>query len=285
MNGRIKITEQGEIISQQFGLLPVAERTLEVTLAGVLLQEFARWPESIPADEMARWRATMTELAESALGVYRDLVHEHDALFTLFRTVTPIAELADARFGSRPAYRPGAAPGIGGIRAIPWGFGWTQIRLMLTGWLGVGTALHAAVESPTGLATLRAMTQRWPFFDDLLAKIAMVCAKTDLPIARLYVRELGGDAALLARLEVEFEQTVAAVLAIRQTEYLLADAPVLQSAIGLRNPYVDPLSLLQVALLKRKRLLAPGETDALARIDAVLATTLSGIAQGLRNTG
>ena len=113
VNGRLKITEQGEIISQQFGLLPVAERTLEVTLAGALLQEFTKWPESVSAGEMESYRRTMRELSDASLGVYRDLVHEHQALFTLFRTATPIDELAEARFGSRPAYRPGSTPGIG----------------------------------------------------------------------------------------------------------------------------------------------------------------------------
>jgi phosphoenolpyruvate carboxylase len=283
VDGRIKITEQGEIISQQFGLLPVAERTLEVTLAGVLLQEFSTWPSEVSADEMRSFRDTMRELSDASLGVYRDLVHEHQALFTLFRTATPIDELAEARFGSRPAYRPGTTPGIGGIRAIPWGFGWTQIRLMLTGWLGAGTALEKATSTPEGLERLRRMTAKWPFFDDLLGKIEMVCAKTDLEIARTYVRQLGGDLALLGKLEAEFQRTVDAVLRIRDTQHLLRDTPVLQSAIMLRNPYVDPLSLLQIALMKRKRSLTEGEER--DRVEAVLATTLSGIAQGLRNTG
>jgi phosphoenolpyruvate carboxylase len=285
VNGRIKITEQGEIISQQFGLLPVAERTLEVTLAGALLQEFSDWPSAVSSDEMTHFRAAMSSLAERGLAVYRDLVHEHDALFTLFRVATPVDELADARFGSRPAYRPGAAPGIGGIRAIPWGFGWTQIRLMLTGWLGAGTALAEAASTPEGLAILQAMARHWPFFDDLLGKIEMVCAKTDLEIARAYVSQLGGDVELLARLEAELGRTIDAVLRIRESDLLLRDNPVLQAAIALRNPYVDPLSLLQIALLRRKRALPPNEEAERARIGAVLATTLSGIAQGLRNTG
>ena len=285
VNGRLKITEQGEIISQQFGLLPVAERTLEVTLAGALLQEFTKWPEQVSAEEMNSFRTTMRELSDASLGVYRDLVHEHQALFTLFRTATPIDELAEARFGSRPAYRPGTTPGIGGIRAIPWGFGWTQIRLMLTGWLGAGTALAKATSTPEGVERLRRMAARWPFFDDLLGKIEMVCAKTDLDIARTYVKELGGDMALLGKLEEEFHRTVDAVLAIRNTQHLLRDTPVLQSAIGLRNPYVDPLSLLQIALLKKKRTLTEGQSAERERVESVLATTLSGIAQGLRNTG
>jgi phosphoenolpyruvate carboxylase len=284
VNGRIKITEQGEIISQQFGLLPVAERTLEVTLAGVLLQEFTEWPKNISAEELREFRAVMTDLAARGLSVYRELVHEDDALFRLFRAVTPIDELAEARFGSRPAYRPGAGEGITGIRAIPWGFGWTQIRLMLTGWLGAGTALAHQASTRDGLDVLRRMAARWPFFDDLLGKIEMVCAKTDLEIARAYVRNLGGDLTLLSRLEREFESTVDAVLRIRDSAVLLRDNPVLQSAIALRNPYVDPLSLMQIVMLRRKRE-AGADEQTRAGVDAVLATTLSGIAQGLRNTG
>ncbi len=280
VNGRIKITEQGEIISQQFGLLPVAERTLEVMLTGALLQDFHDRADIISKAEMREFRAVMTDLSARGLAVYRDLVHEHDALFTLFRTATPIDELADARFGSRPAYRPGAGAGITGIRAIPWGFGWTQIRLMLTGWLGAGTALSHYTATPAGLDVLRRMAARWPFFDDLLGKIEMVCAKTDLEIARAYARNLGGDLALLSKLEREFEETVDAVLRIRDSATLLRGNPVLQSAIALRNPYVDPLSLLQIALLRRKR-----ESGGDVKVNAALATTLSGIAQGLRNTG
>jgi phosphoenolpyruvate carboxylase len=284
VNGRIKITEQGEIISQQFGLLPVAERTLEVTLAGALMQEFNDWPKAVSADELREFQDVMTDLAARGLAVYRKLVHEDDSLFRMFRTVTPIDELAEARFGSRPAYRPGAGEGIAGIRAIPWGFGWTQIRLMLTGWLGAGTALAHYASTSEGLDVLRRMAAKWPFFDDLLGKIEMVCAKTDLEIARAYVRTLGGDLALLSQLEREFENTVDAVLRIRDSATLLRDNPVLQSAIALRNPYVDPLSLLQIVLLRRKGEL-DGDEQTLADVDAVLATTLSGIAQGLRNTG
>ena len=173
-----------------------------------------------------------------------------------------------------------------GIRAIPWVFGWTQTRLMLPGWLGVGTALEAVGGDPAGLALLRRMAHAWPFFDDLLAKIEMVCAKADLAVARMYVRELGGagDLALFDELEDEFRRTVTALLRIRESDYLMRDNPMLQTAIGLRNPYVDPLSLLQVTLLQRKRHAAPDD-PALGPISAGLASTLNGIAQGLRNTG
>lgn len=282
VDGRIKITEQGEIISQQFGLLPIAERTFEVTLTGVLMQTLEAGRPELGEDELREFRGVMNDLSARSVALYRDLVHEHDALFTFFRKVTPVEELADARFGSRPSYRPGAKAGIEGIRAIPWGFGWTQMRLMITGWLGVGTALGQYASTPEALATLRRMAERWPFFDDLLSKIEMVCAKTDLDIARAYVRHLGGDAALMERLEQEFRDTVDAILRIRQTDFLLSDNEVLRSAIALRNPYVDPLSLIQISFLRKKR---EGVGDPDEQIAGVLATTLSGIAQGLRNTG
>jgi len=295
VNGRIKITEQGEIVSQQFGLLPVAERTLEVTLAGVLMQQFSAGPEDPTPAEMREFRATMSDLAERGLALYRELAHDDDALFQLFRSVTPIDALADARFGSRPAYRPGGKAGIEGIRAIPWVFGWTQIRLTLPGWLGVGTALGHYVATPGGLDLLRRMARRWPFFDDLVSKIEMVCAKSDLEIARLYVETLGGDVPLFERLEAEYDATVDAVLRIRESDALMRDTPVIQSAIMLRNPYVDPLSLIQVSMLRRRAggraddhglAESPSPSEPSARtVDAVLSTTLSGIAQGLRNTG
>jgi phosphoenolpyruvate carboxylase len=283
--GRVKITEQGEIISQQFGLVRVAERTLEVTAAGVLLHEFSDWRKKVGVKEVEDFREVMDRVSARSRDVYHRLVYDDDTLFQLFRMATPIDELANARFGSRPAYRPGAAAGIEGIRAIPWGFGWTQIRLMLTGWLGVGTALGDEVASRAGLRRIQRMAESWPFMDDLLGKAEMVCAKTDVEIASSYVRHLGGDRKLVESLIGEYQRAVEALLLIRGHRQLLEDAPVLQSAITLRNPYVDPLSLLQISLLRRKRTgVAKSEREREA-IDDALATTLSGIAQGLRNTG
>jgi phosphoenolpyruvate carboxylase len=284
VRGHIKITEQGEIISQQFGLLPIAERTMEVTLSGVLLHQFADWRDDVGTGEVDRFREMMMHLSGVSLGVYRELVHDSQALFAMFQQVTPVAELASARFGSRPAYRPGATTGITGIRAIPWGFGWTQNRLLLPGWLGIGTALESVANTADGLAVLQRMCRHWPFFDDLLAKVEMVCAKADLEIASAYVSWLGGDMTLLAVLEAEFERTVTMLKRVRGADRLLDDNVVLQSAIVLRNPYVDALSLLQIALLRRKRALSEHDAER-TRVDDALATTLSGIAQGLRNTG
>ncbi len=284
VHGHIKITEQGEIISQQFGLTPVADRSLEVNVSGVLLHGFTDWRTGVDDATIARYRVVVEHLSARSYDVFRAMAHDSDALFGLFLQATPIAELADARFGSRPAYRPGSGTGIDGIRAIPWAFGWTQIRLMLTAWLGVGAALDEACATDAGLRELQDMARRWPFFDDFLAKVEMVCAKTDLDIARLYVETLGGDDALFGTLCEEFERAVRSLLRIRNAERLIDDVPVLQDAIALRNPYVDPLSILQVSLLRRKRQ-ATARNEEHPEIDEILSTTLSGIAQGLRNTG
>ena len=286
VHGGIKITEQGEIVSQNFGLPSVAERSLELMLSGVLLHRFEDWRTGLAPGEEARFREVMDRLAAEAWPRYRSLVYGSADLFRLFLETTPVRELADVRFGSRPAYRAPGEETMEGIRAIPWVFGWTQTRLMLPGWLGVGTALEAVGNEPGGLAVLRRMAHAWPFFDDLLAKVEMVCAKADLAIARMYVRELGGggDLALFDHLEDEFRRTIAALLSIRESDYLMRDNPMLQTAIGLRNPYVDPLSLLQVTLLQRKRDVHTS-APALEPVSAGLASTINGIAQGLRNTG
>ena len=215
-------------------------------------------------------------------------MHEHTALFELFRTRD-----ADRRAGRRalrlasrvPAGR--GARASTGIRAIPWGFGWTQIRLMLTGWLGAGTALADDDEhAGRGSSACARMARDWPFFDDLLGKIEMVCAKTDLEIARTYVRAARrrhGAAGRCSRRSSAARWT--RCCDPRHAAAADATTPVLQSAIGLRNPYVDPLSLLQIALLDEEASLAGRRQPEREKVDGVLATTLSGIAQGLRNTG
>ncbi len=284
VQGQIKVTEQGEIISQKFGLLPIAERSLEVLFAGTLVAAREDWRRDLPSDAEARYFDVMDRLCQVALPAFRSRVHEHDALFELFMQATPVRELAHVHYGSRPAYRERGSGKMEGIRAIPWVFGWTQMRLMLPSWLGAGSALASVAAEPGGLDTLREMVRTWPFFDDLLRKIEMVCAKADLDIARLYVDHLDGDRALFDELDAEYRRTVEAVLAIRQKSRLLEDHSVLRSAIDLRNPYVDPLSLLQVSLLAKKR--AGGATEVTrAALDGALGTTLNGVAQGLRNTG
>ncbi len=284
VNGRIKITEQGEVISQKYGLIPMAEYNMELTLTGALMASFTKWCRDIEPEDEKRYRAVMDRLAELALPVYRDRVHQGDELFDLFQTATPVKELANVHFGSRPAYRGGGAS-MASIRAIPWVFGWTQIRLNLPGWLGVGTALSTIIEEKGGLETVREMADAWCFFDDLLGKIEMICAKTDLEIARTYVETLAPRRkALWEDLASEYRRTVDALLAIRDTTYLISDQPLLQTAILHRDPYLDPLALIQIHLLRKKQEMAEDHPDR-AQIDRILGTTLNGIAQGLRNTG
>ena len=282
LQGRIKITEQGEVISQKFGLPPIAERSLEVMLSGTLMAGFRDWRDEVPAERRAQYRELMDELSGIAVKKFRGLVYEDDRLFHLFTKATPVKELAHVHFGSRPAYREKKGVTMAGIRAIPWVFGWTQIRLMLPGWLGIGHALNELMADSTKLEILKEMTQRWPFFDDLIGKVEMVCAKADMQIAALYVRELEGDADLFKVLVAEFEQTVQCVESLRGRSELV-EPSMLRTTLELRDPYLDPLTLLEISLLKRKRALGDGEVP--VELDRALGTTLNGIALGLRNTG
>src|SRR5438046_1734579 len=228
VHGGIKITEQGEIVSQNFGLPSIAERSLELMLSGVLLHRFEDWRTELAPGEEARFRDVMDRLAAQALPPYRAWVYGSGDLFKLFLETTPVRELAHVRFGSRPSYRGPGEQRIEEIRAIPWVFGWTQTRLMLPGWLGVGTALEAVAAEPGGLGVLRRMATAWPFFDGLLGQLERVCARADMAIARMYVRELGGALGLFDRLDDEFRRTVAALLRLRESDYLMRDNPMLQ---------------------------------------------------------
>lgn len=283
VRGRVKVTEQGEVISQKFGLSRLAERSLEVMLTGALVATFDDFRSDLSPETAQRHRDAMQELSDLSRAAFRSLVHDDPALFQLFLTATPVRELGHVHFGSRPAYRERGAGTIAGIRAIPWNFGWTQTRLLASAWVGAGTALSTLLERPGSLELLREMAERWPFFDDLLGKLEMVLSKSDLEVARLYVEALGADAQTFDRLEAEHGRTLKALLAIRGRN-LIDDHPFLQGSLLLRNPYVDPLNLLQVSLLKRKRSLAEGHPD-LRLVDQALGTTLNGIAQGMRNTG
>lgn len=283
LGGRIKITEQGEVISQKFGLPSLAERTLEVMLTGTVLAAFQDFRDDLDPKMVERFREAMDELADSSRVAFRRVVHEDPALFQLFLSATPVRELSNVHYGSRPAYREKGAGTMAGIRAIPWNFGWTQTRLMASAWIGAGTALAGMLAKPGGRDLLCAMAEKWPFFDDLLDKLEMVLAKADLEIAQLYVNVLGADRNVMSALTAEFDRTLQSLHQIRQRE-LIRDHRFLQGSLVLRNPYVDPLSLLQVSLLRKKRALPESHPDR-PQLDAALGATLNGIAQGMRNTG
>jgi phosphoenolpyruvate carboxylase len=264
--------------------LSIAERSLEVMLTGTLMATFSDWRQHVSDEDERRYRDAAEELSEASRKVFRQVVHERNELFQAFLSATPVRELSHVHFGSRPAYRERGAGTMAGIRAIPWNFGWTQTRILLTAWLGAGSALQEMIARPGGLELARKMAKKWPFFDDLLGKVEMVCAKADLDIARLYFDTLGTGGSIFDELKAEFERTVTALKAIRERDALLVEHRFLRGALDLRNPYVDALNLLQVSLLQRKRAL-PEDSGERELLDQALGTTLNGVAQGMRNTG
>jgi phosphoenolpyruvate carboxylase len=276
VDGRLRVTEQGEMIQAKFGLPGLALRTLEIYTSATL--EATLTP---PAPAPPAWRTRMQALAARSRESYRRLVYDDPRFIPYFRAATPEAELEDLTIASRPARRR-ADLAVESLRAIPWVFAWTQTRLLLPSWLGVGEALEDAVEHGA-LDELRAMYREWPFFRSTLDLIEMVLAKTDARVAEHYDRQLVPDdlQPLGAKLRTRLADTAAHVLAVTGRDGLLADNPVLRRSIDVRNPYVDPINLVQVELLRRlRRKGAPDE-----RLRHAFLITVNGIAAGMRNTG
>jgi phosphoenolpyruvate carboxylase len=277
VNGRLRVTEQGEIINEKYGLRGIALRTLEQMAGSVAL---ATAMPRHRGNDMPEWHDIMDVIANESRKAYRNLVYETPEFYDYFRTATPIDVIERMRIGSRPAARRKMA-GIDDLRAIPWVFAWTQSRFILPGWYGVGTGLQKAIEE-FGSAAFGNMFNEWFFLRTLVADVEMVIAKADLGIAELY-SGLAGDLheTLFPRIVQEFELTRDTILEYSQHDSILEGDFTLQRAIALRNPYVDPISLMQVELLRRWRA-TNREDDEL--FDALLAT-VNGIAQGLQNTG
>ncbi|MFN3965670.1 MAG: phosphoenolpyruvate carboxylase [Silanimonas lenta] len=274
VGGVLRLTEQGEVIHRKYGLRALALRNLEQATAAVLRATLAPRP---PDPREAAWRGIADQLAAVSRAAYRGLVYEREGFVEYFRAATPIDVIERLNIGSRPSKR---GAGLEGLRAIPWVFGWSQNRSNLTAWYGVGSALAAARER-FGLEALREMARDWPFFDTVLDDLEMVLAKTEIGIFEAYSRLAGAaHEAFFPGIEVEFRRTVAEVEALRGAPLLAGDARLARS-IRLRNPYVDPISLLQVELLRDWR--AAGRPDD-ARFRA-LAATVNGIAAGVQNTG
>jgi phosphoenolpyruvate carboxylase len=227
----------------------------------------------------------MTTLSHLAQRAYRHLVYETPELRLYFQTATPIAEIGRLNIASRPARRQ-ATDRIEDLRAIPWSFAWTQTRVNLPGWYGLGTALQDWADNDAERwQELRDMYQGWPFFRAMIDNAQMALRKADMPIASLYTRLAPPEiaAVIFPRLQAEYDRTVAAVLRLTEQTDLLDNEPWLQRSIRLRNPYVDPLNYAQVALLRRLR--AGGETDPDEALQRTVWMTINGIAAGLRNTG
>ncbi len=281
--GRLKVTEQGEMLSAKFSLREIAHRELELTSSAALVTTLDRSAGTQP-ERQQRFEAVVAEMADVSTAAYRGLVYGDEDFAGFFHAVTPVREVSRLQLGSRPARRKATAR-IEDFRAIPWVFSWTQSRAVLPAWFGLGTALETARERH-GVELLREMERDWPYFAALISNAEMACVKADLDIARRYA-ELCADDEIRERIwgtiEAEFRRTVREIGAVRDEERLLDREPILQRAIARRNPFIDPLSFVQLELLRRLR--APGgDPDDPGLVRASLLA-INGIAGGLRNTG
>jgi phosphoenolpyruvate carboxylase len=292
-NGALRLTEQGEVLNWKYADVILAERNLELMIAASL-EAVAR--PSLHADPASdhltgalrpEWEEILESLSRSSYTFYRHNIADSADTFAYFEQATPVAELEHAMIGSRPAKRTDASSAqkrsMEDLRAIPWVFGWMQSRHLVPAWFGVGHALTAYAAQPQGLAKLQAMFRSFPLFIDIVRNVEMALAKADFGIARLYASLVEDDALrerVFPMLEAEFDRTRTTVLAVTGQQALLEKNPVLEHSIRLRNPYVDPLSLLQVELLRRKR---KGENT--PELNRAITASINGISAGLRNTG
>lgn len=285
LSGELKVTEQGEVISDKYLLPPLARENLALTIAAVLEASVLHRNPSVPTEKMAKWNEVMQGASDQALKRYRLLVN-NPALPEYFDASTPVSELADVHMGSRPARRPDTNAGITGLRAIPWVFGWTQSRQIVPGWFGVGSGLKAAREAGNE-SELREMLKSWSFFSNFISNVEMTLAKTDLTVARNYVETLVPSElqTIFKSIEEEFELTKAEILNLTGGSELLSANPALARTLAIRDTYLLPLHHLQITLLKRVRSARANGEEPSAELKRALSTTVNGIATGLRNTG
>jgi phosphoenolpyruvate carboxylase len=273
IGGRIRITEQGEVIAAKYGSPDAARTNLEAMAAATLLATLE--PPALPDKDAKRFAGAMDQISAAAFKAYRGLVYDTPGFRQFFRTMTPVAEIATLKIGSRPASRT-KSDAIEDLRAIPWVFSWAQARVMLPGWYGVGTALAAFEDR----ALLKEMAD-WPFLSAILSNMEQVLAKSDMRIAAHYAALAGEDGApIFARIREGWERTRDQLLDVTGQSRLLERNPALDASIRLRLPYIEPLNLLQIELLKRHR---SGEDD--VRIAEGIQLSLNAIATALRNSG
>ncbi len=276
VQGRIRITEQGEVIAAKYGTVDNAVTSLETIVSATMLATLS--PDQIAPADSARFQAAMAQLSAAAFRNYRGLVYETAGFRQFFRQMTPINEIATLKIGSRPASRK-ASDAIEDLRAIPWVFSWAQARVMLPGWHGTGQAL--AQFEDKGL--LKAMAGEWSYFQTILANMEMVLAKSDMGIAAHYadlVEDKALSADIFGQIKSGWQQSHDSLLAATGQKHLLDANPALHNSIQLRLPYIEPLNLLQIELMKRHR---AGEAD--ERIGQGIQLTINAIATALRNSG
>jgi phosphoenolpyruvate carboxylase len=277
VNGVLRLTEQGEVINQSYGLKPIAMRTLERAFNALALSIGGAVAGCAPKPEQFQLAARLATVSRQT---YRRFVHGDAEFYAWFQAVTPIDVITRMQIGSRPAERPGKE-GFEALRAVPWVFAWTQSRHMLPSWFGAGTGLRSAVEE-LGLPVAQSAYNEWNFFSTLIDDLEASLSRADLDIAAAY-EELadGRQRQFGVKLREEFGLVVEQVLAIKQTRALLDRDQTMQRSIELRNPYVDPVNLLQVDLLRRWRDSGRQDRDLFESLLACIA----GIAEGLQSTG
>ncbi|HLU13611.1 MAG TPA: phosphoenolpyruvate carboxylase [Arenimonas sp.] len=277
VDGYLRLTEQGEVIHRKYGIRAIALRNLEQATGAVLRASLRPRP---PEPREACWREMAAAVAQAARGFYRGLVYGTEGFVDYFRDATPIDVIERLRIGSRPSKR-GQAGGVQSLRAIPWVFAWSQCRCGLTAWLGVGSGLAWGIER-FGQEAMAEMARDWPFFASLVDDVEMVLAKSDLDIFEIYSRLSPAHGRFFPVIAAEFHRSRETILALKGSERLLAGDFRLSTSIRLRNPYVDPISLLQADLLARWRAEGRPEDGPLFR---ALVATVNGIAAGIQNTG
>lgn len=277
VDGRLRVTEQGEVIHRKYGIRALALRSLEQTTGAVLLSSLRPRP---PEPREPQWREVMEQVAGDSTRAYRAFV-EAEGFMDYFRQATPIDVIERMTLGSRPSRRLGQDAALSNLRAIPWVFAWSQARAVIPGWYGVGSGLQAAVDAGHA-AALHEMARDWPFFRTFLDDVAMVLSKGDLNIAEMFSRLAGPlHEAFFPRIQRELALTRHWLLALNDQQSLLQHDPRLSLSIRLRNPYVDPISVIQVDLLRRWRE-SGREDEALLR---ALVASINGVSQGVQNTG